>query len=221
MIDWIEDRVISFDFETSGRLEEFALQPWRVAAGDAWLTSMSIIRWKDNRLVPDGSKLFPDRQDVRNFVVRVIAADWYVVGWNVSFDIAWLIAYGCGDLVHKIKWIDGMLLLKHLAVEPEYELDRAKKRSYGLKAAVEEFIPVAAGYADDVDFHSTEPEELAKLQKYNDRDSVYTWIISKMVWDELAPEQRRAAMIEAECLSLVAEANLEGMLVDGLVAHEL
>jgi DNA polymerase-1 len=218
---WADAKVVAFDLETSGTLPEYALQPWRVATGDSWITSISIIRRQGDQLVPDGSKLFPDRQDIRDFVVRIIAAGWTVVGWNIAFDISWLIAYGCGDLVHKIKWLDGMLVMKHLFVEPEYELDRSKKRSYGLKAAVAEHLPAHAGYADDVDFHSTDPDELAKLQKYNDRDSVYTWVLTKLFWEDLSPEQQRAVAIEAESLSLIAEANFTGMPVDGLAAKEL
>jgi hypothetical protein len=100
-----------------------------------------------------------------------------VVTWNGVFDIAILIAYGLRDLVYQVKWLDGMLLWKHLDIDPEYDVDKAKKRSYALKPnAVDAFIPQFAdkhGH-DEVDFHSRDPAELAKLQFYNNRDSVRT-----------------------------------------------
>lgn len=232
---WDDTKIVAFDFETSGILEEYALQPWR-APGDAWTTSMSVIRWMvENdmpRLAPDGSRLlqagknpwmYPElHRAIRDFLERAIANDWWVVGWNVIFDIQWCIAYGCGDLVHKVKWLDAMLLWKHLTIEPEYELDRSKKKSYSLKMAVPEYMPIEHhGYEDNIDFHATDPISLAKLQKYNDRDSVYTWVLAKIFWSELTERQRAAALIEASSLSLVAEANLRGLPVDMIYAAEL
>lgn len=233
---WDDDRFVAFDFETSGVVPEYALQPWRVKEGESWVTSIAIIRWMlvndVQKLKPHGSTLFirdhmpwsPASVEcyLRSFLERAIENDWVIVGWNVIFDIQWLIAYGCADLVHKVKWLDGMLLWRHSWVEPEYELDRSKKKSYSLKAAVPEFMPIEHhGYDDDVDFHSTDPLQLLRLQRYNDRDGVYTWIMAKLLWHELTPEQLNAALIESECLSMVAEANFNGMPVDTLVAREL
>lgn len=224
---WDDAKVVAFDFETSGDLPEYALQPWRVMGGQimpgaSWITSMSVIRWIDKALVPMGSKLYPSAENIREFLEQAIYNGWTVVTWNGVFDISWCAAYGCGDLIHKVKWLDGMLLWRHLFIEPEYEMDRSKKKSYRLKPeAVEEWVPVMAGYNEDVDYHATDPESLAKLQKYNDKDSVATWCIAKLIWDQLTEKQRNAALIEAECLSLAAEANLRGMPVDTLAAKEL
>lgn len=234
---WDDTKIVAFDFETSGVIPEYALQPWRVQPDqESWVTSLSVIRWQviDDmpKLAPDGSTLFirdhmpwsaaSVESYLRAFLLRAINEDWVVVGWNVIFDIQWLIAYGCGDLVHKVKWLDAMLLWKHLTIEPEYELDRSKKKSYSLKAAVPEFMPIEHhGYEQDIDFHSTDPIALMHLQRYNDRDSVYTWVLAKIFWHELSERQRAAALIEAECLSMVAEANLGGLPVDKLVCSEL
>jgi DNA polymerase-1 len=117
-----------------------------------------------------------------------------------------------------------MLLWRHLEIEPEYEFQTArhKKKSYRLKPdGMERWLPVAAGYEEDVDFHSTDPDNLAKLQKYNDRDSVHTWIIGYLIWGLLTESQRQCALVEAASLSMVAEANYGGMLVDTLACREL
>jgi hypothetical protein len=228
VITWDSAKIVAFDFETSGTLPEYALQPWRIATGDFWVTSVSVIAHRDNQLVPDGSALLVGVTQenvalyIRTTLMRAIANDWTLLCWFGIFDISICVAYGCGDLVHKVKWLDGMLLLKHARVEPEYDLDRSKKKSYRLKDAVREFLPVSHhNYEDDIDFHATDPASLVKLVKYGDRDGVYTWVISKVVWGELTPRQRNAAVIEAECLSMVAEANFAGMPVDMLIAAEL
>lgn len=235
-----DDKLVAFDFETSGVLDEYALQPWRCPWDASWATSVSVIRRQvvDGvlKLAPDGSSLFfhmdreiPERwsygqvqEHLRSVLQKAIDNDWIVVGWNVVFDLGWLFAYGLCDLVHKIRWLDGMLLWRHRWIEPEYELDRSKKKSYSLKAAVPEFMPVEHhGYELDIDFHTNDPIALRKLQRYNDRDSVYTWVMTKVLWDELTDRQRNAALIESECLSMVAEANFRGMPVDTLYAREL
>lgn len=219
---WQPEKFVAFDVETSGDEPEYALQPWRVDTNEAWLTSMAIIEHVDGQLVANGSKLAPTPADVRAFLQRAIDEDLTVVAWYATFDISWCVAYGCADLVHKVRWLDGMLLWRHLSIEPEYDTDRGKRKSYSLKMAVPEFMPVEHhDYNEDIDFHDESPEARAKLLKYNNRDAVYTWVLTRQFWHELTPRQLNAALIEASCLSLVAEANYTGMLVDTLACRSL
>jgi DNA polymerase I-like protein with 3'-5' exonuclease and polymerase domains len=221
---WDDLKTVAFDFEASGELPEHALQPWRLDQGKFWATSISVIQHTGTSLTPFMSKLFPTVEDMRIFLEAAVANDWLVVTWNGIYDIAILIAYGLRDLVYKTRWIDGMLLWRHLYIEPEYDETRAHKKSYKLKPdAVREFIPLFADDtgADEVDFHTRDPEQLAKLQHYNNRDSVRTQVITRIIWDRLTPAQRNAALIEAECLPMVAEANLHGMPIDTIVTREL
>ena len=221
---WDDSKVVAFDFETSGTLPEYALQPWRYPE-HSWVTSVSLIRNDGKGLVAHGSRLSPTIPHMRQMLEEIIANSWTVVGWNVAFDISWLFAMGLGDMAMKINWLDGMLLWRHLEVEPEYEFQtqRHNRKKYRLKPeGIERFLPIVdATYGEDVDFHATDPENLAKLQKYNDRDSVYTWIIASLIWADLTEKQRSVALCEAACLPLVAEANYSGMVVDTLAANEL
>lgn len=225
-MQWDDRRVMVFDVETSGTLPEYALQPWRVAQGDAWLTSVAAARKTPDGIVFSGG-LTPDRQTAvalcRAVLEEAIATKSYVTAWNTTFDIQWLIAYGLGDLVFKVQWLDGMLLWKHLTIEPEYDFTITQKKSYGLKACVAEVLPQFAGYADEIDFHDPDPAVRQTLHEYNQRDSLFTLRLTKHWYQMLQanPTQLRAALIEAQCLPLVAQANLEGMVVDTLAAREL
>lgn len=210
------DQLMGFDFETSGTFPEFALQPWRVHQGKAWPT---VLVWQHGKKAVCVE--MPTVHDMRAMLEYAIEHKLKVVGWNIQFDVQWLLAYGLEDLVWQIKWFDGMLLWRHLEIEPEYDVDRPKKRSYGLKAAVAEFLPQYAGYEEGIDFHSTDPAERAKLRKYAGRDVSFSLNIFVRLWKALEPRQRRAARIEAECIPLVAKANLEGLPVDTLCAREL
>lgn len=217
---WDDNRFMAFDFETSGMLPEYALQPWRVQQGKAWATSLVYVRRSAQEIEVYGG-LNPTVDDMRRMLETAIAEELTIVGWNTVFDIAWLLAYGLEDLVFKVKWLDGMLLWRHYYIEPEYDTTRPNKKSYGLKTCVEEVLPQHAGYEEDVDFHDPSPKARAKLHRYNIRDTVFTLRLARHWYNRLAPKQLNAALLEAACLPLVAQANLQGMSVDTIAAREL
>ena len=237
-LTWDDTKITAFDIETSGEIthkdpdtgkpaSHYALQPWRMASGKGWLTSASMIRFVPGEgLCAHLSQLFPTKAQLKQMLLDALENDWTILGWNIAFDISWLMAFGpdMEELCLRVRWLDGMLLWRHLEIEPEYEFQSArhKKKSYALKpGAVEQFIPTFAGLDEDVDFHATDPASLAKLQKYNDRDNVRAWTVSKMIWSKLTLQQRKAALIEAECLALVAQANLHGLAIDRLTTAHL
>jgi DNA polymerase-1 len=220
---WVDDKFTGFDFETSGLQPEYALQPWRVAKGLAWATSLVTARRDGNQMVLGGG-LEPTAEMMRAILQDAIDNNRTMVGWNTAFDISWFLAYGLEDLVFKVKWLDGMLLWRHWYIEPEYDTDRPNKKTYGLKSCVEEYLPQFAGYAEDVDFHDESPEARKKLHDYNIRDTTFTLRLTKMFYNLLArddPQRLKAALIEADCLPQVAKANLEGMVIDTLATREL
>lgn len=238
---WDDSKIVAVDLETSGKITHevdgtpmsaYALQPWRVARGDAWITSASAVRHMGaSGLRPHLSQLFPQREQLKHLLEESIANGWTLLGWNIAFDIAFIMSLGpdIEDLCMRASWLDGMLLERHYDIEPEYEFATArhKKKSYALKGtaerpgAMQRWLPHTPLHNDGVKFHSTEPDDLARLQRYNDLDNVYTWVIAKMIWDQLLPAQRRAAMIEAEALPVVAQANLRGLAVDRLTVRHL
>lgn len=237
MINWQWDdaKVVAHDLETSGKLPEYALQPWRVPRGDAWITSASAVRHMgDAGLVRHLSQLFPKVEQLAAFLQEAIDNDWTILGWNITFDVGMLIALGLKDLCMKVRWLDGMLLERHYDIEPEYEFQSRKhlKKSYSLKGftdtsgrffpgALQRWLPQVPLYNENVDFHSIDPGNLARLQKYNDDDNAYTWMISKMIWEKLSPPQRNAALIEAQSIAVVADGNFTGLTIDQLTVKHL
>ena len=213
-------KYVSFDFETSGCLPEYALQPWRMP-DEAWPTSLAWVWRGDDGKLKAGGGLNPTVETTRLLLEDAIANNRTLVGWNVIFDIAVLMAQGLEGLALRCRYLDGMLLWKHLEVEPEYELDRSQKRHFGLKDYVAEHLPWMAGYQAEIDFHDASPEARRRLHKYNVQDNIATFLGVESLLEQLAPSQRRAALIEAECLPLVARANLRGMVVDTLATQDL
>lgn len=223
---WDDHKIIGFDVETSGEKPEYALQPWRFAQGKAWVTSFVWIRKTPTEVSVRGGLC--DERDhattvtmMREMLEEAIRDDCHIVTWYGIFDIAWLIAYGLGDLVMRVKWLDGMLIWRHYFIEPEYETDRPNKKSYSLKTAVAELLPMHAGYEEDVDFHDPSPAARKKLHDYNVRDVIFTMFIAKQFYNKLEPMQVRAMLLEAQCLPLAADANLTGILVDAPTMRHL
>lgn len=216
-------KIAAFDVETSGELPEFSLQPWRVKQGKAWLTSLAHV-WRQDGETRHAGGLLPTTSMIRDMLVWAHETEHVLMGWNVLFDLAWLYAYAQEDdettkLLDKVRFMDAMLLWRHLDIEPEY--DHKQQRSYGLKAAVVAFLPEYAGYEADVDYHGTDPLELKKLHEYNIKDCIFTLRLAKRFWEGLTHAQQMVAITEAACFKMVAHANLEGMLVDTVEARNL
>ena len=217
---WDDAHVCAFDFETSGTQPEYALQPWRITSGNSWATSLAWV-WPFGGKLHHGGGLEPTPAMMEQFIHRAISADCRVCGWKVPFDIAIMIAYGIPiELIRRVKWLDGLLLWRHLEIEPEYD-DQGPTRSYSLKTYVREKFPEFAGYEAEIDFHDPDPAARAKLHAYNVQDCAFTLKGCKQLWHALTPRQRRAALIEADALPMVAEANVRGLLIDTMLANDV
>jgi DNA polymerase I-like protein with 3'-5' exonuclease and polymerase domains len=212
-MSWDDDTVLAFDFETSGSLPEYALQPWRLSQESFWATSLVWLWRQDEKIIHKGD-VWPTRKLMKQMLEQALDEHRMMLGWNTVFDISVLLAYGFEKEVMQISWLDGMLIWRHFFLEPEYDAKPGKRKSYSLKSAVPEFIPEHAGYEEGIDYHSTDPAMMAKLHFYNIQDNMYTLRVARRCYNKLTSKQRRCMQIEARCLPLVAKANLRGMLVD-------
>ena len=207
-------KLISFDVETYGELAEYALQPFRALSNKAYLTSFAYAEQDGDSILTHG-KLYPSKDDLKAFLDYAQAQDAYIVAWNTPFDAAWLIALGLRDEVYANKWLDGMLLWKHLTAAPT---GHETVESYGLKAAVQQFIPDAAGYEKDVEFGVVDET----LLTYNKQDAEYTLRLANMFLPQLAEKQvKRAALLESRCIPLVAETYVRGLHINVDAAEAL
>lgn len=212
-------KYISFDIESSGTLPEYALQPFRHLTNDAWLTSYAVT-YDDGSIKSEGC-LFPTKEIIESVLDKAIDNNLTIVGWNTSFEVAWCIAYGLYDKVIQIKWLDAMLLWKHLTVTPEYDVDSKKKKSFGLKDAVREFLPEWGNYEDGVDYHSTDEANLKKLLHYNKLDTIFTLKLADKFFNELTEKQQRVALIEAKSIVLAGNTYIQGLTINVEAAKSL
>ncbi len=206
-------KLVAFDVETGAAAEDWALEPFRAATGAARVTSFATATMKDGQVVYGGA-FNPSTADLANFLTECYDTKARIVGWNVAFDAAWLIALGLRDLVFANKWLDAMLLWQHTDNTPQHT-------PRGLKAAVAKFYPAHAGYEKDVPLNPQTPEEIIKLTMYNQKDARFTLLFADKFWGDLSREQRRAALIEAESIPLVADTTVNGVQISDSAAQEL
>ncbi len=214
-------KVAGFDLETWGAEPAFALQPFRQRTGEAWITAavFKADGFKGLKATASPSLI----QKIRLCLRWAAKNDVHIVGWNTPYDCAVLIGAGLRDEVFACKWIDAMLVYKHVEQHPtfeNYDVEIASI-SYSLKAAVRRFLPDHAGYEDNVRFDATTDEEKAKLLDYNEADVERTLDLFWKFWSQLSREQQRVVLIEARCIPLVAEAMVEGICGDADAAREL
>ena len=207
-------RLCGFDLETRGVQTGFALQPFRIGTGEAWITSAAIAT--DTKVV---GRLNPAKEWLRQCLQAAAKTDTTIVGHNIAFDISWLIALGLRDEVFACGFLDTLLLWKHATASPDWT--GHAPASYGLKAAVKKFYPDEGGYEDGVDFNADTPEELQKLLTYNKLDAELTLKLARLFISKLTERQLNNALIEACCIPLVADAHGMGIVADRDAAEAL
>ena len=208
--------ITAFDVETWGAQDLFALQPFRMRTGDAWLNSAATAGYKNGKVRTNVSRK-PSARTLAAWLDSV--AGTYVVGWNVPFDIAWLLVLdelhphlGIRAKVFAVNWLDGMLLYRHAINAPRYREEG--RLSLGLKEAVKDFFPSESGYEEGVAFNPTNEVQWKHLLHYNQDDCRHTLRITTLLLQKLPDRLVRNALIEARCLPLVADTKVQGLRIN-------
>lgn len=207
---------VAFDVETSGVIPEYALQPW---SPKGHLTSYALAGWQPHTCLKkaDVSARVPDLPRIQQLLEIWAKTKTPVVGWNMAFDVAWLISLGFRDLVMQITWLDGMTFWRHLTRFPESDKNRTSRKSYRLKDCVAEFIPEQAGYDDGVDFHGMSEDAVRKRLLYNKKDAAFTLKLATDMFRRLRTERPtcvNACLIECFAIAQVADHYITGLHVD-------
>lgn len=197
-----------FDLETPQDVPEYGLQPWRATTGEATIKTAAV--WMaDGRLT--GALKLPSKKVLAGLLRYAAANGITMVGWNVLFDISWLLAIGLEEEVKAVKWLDAMLLLKRIDGwrSPEYG-----GKGYGLKQVVLERFGVTYSIGDAVTTVPSTDAEWQTMLDYNLEDSRFTCILAAEYMEKLTPEERKGARIEAAGLVPVAKSYITGIAIN-------
>lgn len=200
-------KLVGFDLETPQDNPEFGLQPWRAKTGEATIKTSAF--WSQ-----DGVFEYAKRMPSKKYFAKMlsICADngYTICGWNLVFDIGWLLALGLEEEVKACKWLDGILLVKRVDGWRDKEYGGI---GFGLKESVAEEWPDEDDYGlgEDVTKVPQTEEEWETLLTYNLKDSKYSCLLTRLFFERLTPEERRGALIEAKGLIPVAKASINGV----------
>jgi len=199
-------KLIGFDIETAGDGEAYGLQPYRMLQGAARITSFAFVD-EDGTVV--AAKLNPHQLDFTaafQHLHLLYGTDFALIGWNVPFDVAWLIAFGFEEAVRAHRWLDGEVLRRAI------ENDTTDKR-YGLKATVAQYLPQFAGYENEVGGNFNEVNDT--LLKYNILDAGLTAKLGRIFIDKLDGDRRLTlSALISKAIIPVAKAWVSGIALD-------
>lgn len=210
-------KITTTDFETWGKLPEYALQPWRLGTDDAWIT-MSCWYYGPGKTVHHVSDF---KKSLKTHLEFCAQNDIYIVGWNTIFECAWMIALGLKEEVFKCKWLDGMLLYKNTINKIT---KKEGKMELSLKDAVRKHIPEHANYEENVDYGAIPGTEAwDNLIHYNKLDCIFTYDLTLKFLEELRNKTKslKPYLIETACIPMVADSWVNGIELDVPYLHKL
>src|ERR1017187_7762812 len=196
-------KLCGFDLETMQDNPAHGLQPWRAATGEATIKSVAVwISETQKRYIKE-----PSKETLRAFLVKCAADKIVLVGWNVLFDIQWLLALGLYEEVKACTWMDAMLLLKRVDGWRSRDLGG---RGYSLKDVVAQRWPEHADYGlgDDV-------------TKVPQTDEEWTRLLAYEYLEKLTPEEQKAARQEAAGIIPIAQSGLNGICINRFALENL
>src|ERR1017187_753609 len=209
-------KLCGFDLETMQDNPAHGLQPWRAATGEATIKSVAVwISETQKRYIKE-----PSKETLRAFLVKCAADKIVLVGWNVLFDIQWLLAIGLDKEVKACTWMDAMLLLKRVDGWRSRDLGG---RGYSLKDVVALRWPEYADYGlgEDVTKVPQTDEEWTRLLEYNLLDSKFTTLLTYEYLEKLTPEEQKAARQEAAGIIPIAQSGLNGICINRFALENL
>jgi DNA polymerase I-like protein with 3'-5' exonuclease and polymerase domains len=193
----------ALDIETApehGYPGEYALQPWRVLEGTAHITVVALGRATGAAKLQteDFGSILKEREGKPT------------CGWNLTFDIAFLIAAGHYEAVNKIPWYDAMLLWKW------YENGVMKERmpKWSLVDGAKRWLKDWPLLGHFLELKATERSagvDKAYWELRGKLDAVVTAMISQRIWAKLSPKKRQSATIEMQCLVPLARSWVMGV----------
>jgi len=204
-------KMIAIDIETWGAKPGYTLQPWQATTAESGILCMA---FSSNNFTHLGTNLY----DIQNLLSR-ISSTKLVCGWNLKFDLAFLIANNCIPLKNEFQFLDGMLLLKRIM---------PNLATYALKPTLERFadkLPQYEGvYNTEIEFkigrNPYTKEELSALHEYNKKDAFYTYHLIDYLKTIASAADWSQAVRESSAAFLFANAWQHGIKISAKVVRD-
>lgn len=201
-------KLCGLDIETPQGIKEYSLQPWRVRTGQATIKTIAL--YSEDKAVRRRIAN-PSRSTLIELLEECADHAYVMAGWNLVFDVSWLCAYDLIPYLKKLKWLDGMLLLKR------YNPWQSKEEGgigFGLKENVSATWPDLAAYAIDATTVATTAQELQDMLVYNYKDAKYATKLTRLYWGGLSKSERVGAWVECGNIVDVALSYVNGICIN-------
>lgn len=201
-------KLCGLDIETPQGIREYSLQPWRVRTGQATIKTIAL--YSEDKAVKRRIAN-PSRGTLIELLDECIERSYVMAGWNLVFDVSWLCAYDLVPYLKKLKWLDGMLLLKR------YNPWQSKEEGgigFGLKENVRAVWPEHGEYAIDATTVATTAQELQDMLVYNYKDAQYATKLTRLYWEGLSKSERIGAWVECGNIVDVALSYVNGICIN-------
>ena len=201
-------KLCGLDIETPQGIKEYSLQPWRVRTGQATIKTIAL--YSEDKAVRRRIAN-PSRSTLIELLEECADHAYVMAGWNLVFDVSWLCAYDLIPYLKKLKWLDGMLLLKR------YNPWQSKEEGgigFGLKENVSATWPDLAAYAIDATTVATTAQELQDMLVYNYKDAKYATRLTRLYWESLNKSERIGAWVECGNIVDVALSYVNGICIN-------
>lgn len=152
-------------------------------------------------------------QRLNDFLNTAAEREYLVVTWNGTYDIAILCGLGFSQVAGRIRWLDGMQLLKRVHSNEFRLRDELGHRSisFGLKQAIKRYFNIE--YDHDIDFNDNSDAMTQRMAKYCLLDSVYAHSLTLRLLSQLSQREIDNALIESRALYPVAKAWERGIVL--------
>lgn len=201
-------KLCGLDIETPQGIREYSLQPWRVRTGQATIKTIAL--YSEDKAVKRRIAN-PSRGTLIELLEECTEHAYVMAGWNLVFDVSWLCAYDLVPYLKKLKWLDGMLLLKR------YNPWQSKEEGgigFGLKENVRAVWPEHGEYAIDATTVATTAQELQDMLVYNYKDAQYATKLTRLYWEGLSKSERIGAWVECGNIVDVALSYVNGICIN-------
>lgn len=186
---------------------EYALQPWRYREGAAEMFCIGL-----------GNELGKSRliQDQNSYPAEIKKLSGQLVfGWNLTFDVSWLVAHGIPyEDILAVRWVDGSLLWKWIDNCQHYERTNVR---WSLAEAVKKFCKDEPWAPTFLAMKAQEEKAGENQQYWENRarfDCIATAKVVEKILQQITPQKMQSAMIECACIPAVARSWVVGVPVD-------
>lgn len=208
--------MLCIDIETYGIEDGASLQSWKVKEQKSGIICLGWATDNDKGVIINNDDIVFKKEVSELFKKH---ESYVITGWNLKFDLSFLIGLGFFDILKQFKYLDGMLLYKRIyGIMEKAGLKNVLKSiadidsnfAAQINTSYASQIVFKTGYYKDV----YSDEELLKMYEYCLLDTAYTLLLIKWLLKGEAERTIKLTIIDGTVSLLFADSIFNGIYVN-------